>query len=168
MVHFSPLEFNKNPELSKLQKPFLISPLFCGSSPLNRDLLIAILHSALIGSPMAVIYRAAVRCLFRRLPAAPRPRFYGAAAAQLEYDYESEWEEELAADRRRLAPATASWEEEEGRGVRWVFMGSPAAQKHVYATRVAALLDVPYISMGSLVRQELHPRSVLYKKVSSL
>ncbi|KAH7681120.1 Adenylate kinase/UMP-CMP kinase protein [Dioscorea alata] len=116
---------------------------------------------------MAVIYRAAVRCLFRRLPAAPRPRFYGAAAAQLEHDYESEWEEELAADRRRLVPAAASWEEEEGRGVRWVFMGSPAAQKHVYATRVAALLDVPYISMGSLVRQELHPRSVLYKKIAN-
>ncbi|KAM0940032.1 putative adenylate kinase [Dioscorea sansibarensis] len=116
---------------------------------------------------MAVIYCAAARRLSRRFPAAPRLRSYGAAAAQLEYDYESEWEEDLAADRRRLAPAAASWEEEEGRGVRWVFMGSPAAQKHVYATRVAALLDVPYISMGSLVRQELHPRSVLYRKIAN-
>ncbi|KAJ0977003.1 hypothetical protein J5N97_012477 [Dioscorea zingiberensis] len=114
---------------------------------------------------MAVIYRAAARCLSRRLPAAPQLRSYGSAAAQLYY--ESEWEEELVVDRRLPVPASASCAEEEERGVRWVFMGSPAAQKHVYATRMAALLDVPYISMGSLVRQELHPRSTLYKKIAN-
>ncbi|MQL99265.1 hypothetical protein Taro_031985 [Colocasia esculenta] len=55
--------------------------------------------------------------------------------------------------------------EVEGRGVQWVFMGSPSAQKHVYDTQIAALLGIPYISMGGLVSQELHPHSSLYKKI---
>ncbi|MQM04899.1 hypothetical protein Taro_037714 [Colocasia esculenta] len=44
-------------------------------------------------------------------------------------------------------------------------MGSPSTQKHVYDTRIEALLGVSYISMGGLVRQEFHPSSSLYKKV---
>ncbi|KAL0927413.1 hypothetical protein M5K25_001579 [Dendrobium thyrsiflorum] len=46
-------------------------------------------------------------------------------------------------------------------------MGSARAQKREYATRVAQLLDVPYISMGTLVRQELQPHSSLYTKIAS-
>ncbi|KAG0494052.1 hypothetical protein HPP92_005046 [Vanilla planifolia] len=55
----------------------------------------------------------------------------------------------------------------QGRGVQWVFMGTPNAQKRVYAARVAQLLEVPYISMGTLVRQELHPRSSIYIKIAN-
>ncbi|KAI3473855.1 hypothetical protein Pfo_028036 [Paulownia fortunei] len=54
-----------------------------------------------------------------------------------------------------------------GRGVQWVIMGDPMARRHVYAERLAKLLDVPHISMGSLVRQELNPNSPLYKKIAS-
>lgn len=61
-------------------------------------------------------------------------------------------------------------EESEGsvprRGVQWVIMGDPMAQRHVYAQWLSKLLDVPHISMGSLVRQELHPRSSLYKQIA--
>lgn len=46
-------------------------------------------------------------------------------------------------------------------------MGSPSSQKRDYATRVAQLLEVPYISMGTLVRQELHPHSSLYMKIAN-
>ena len=52
------------------------------------------------------------------------------------------------------------------RGVQWVFIGIPGAKRHVYAVRLAKLLEVPHISMASLVRQDLSPRSSLYKQVS--
>ncbi|KAL0351122.1 UNVERIFIED_CONTAM: putative adenylate kinase, mitochondrial [Sesamum radiatum] len=54
-----------------------------------------------------------------------------------------------------------------GRGVQWVIMGDPMVRRHVYAERLAKLLDVPHISMGSLVKQELNPNSPLYKKIAS-
>jgi adenylate kinase len=44
-------------------------------------------------------------------------------------------------------------------------MGRPGPQKHAHAARLAEVLAVPYISMGTLVRQELSPTSSLYKKV---
>lgn len=53
------------------------------------------------------------------------------------------------------------------RGVHWVFMGTPGVQKRDYATRVAQLLEVPCISMGTLVRQELRPHSSLYIKIAN-
>ncbi|XP_060189032.1 probable adenylate kinase 7, mitochondrial [Lycium barbarum] len=102
--------------------------------------------------------RAAAQPLIRTSPL----RSYGsAAAAQLaDYDYDDyEYYEE-----------TRVMEESEGsvprRGVQWVIMGDPMAQRHVYAQWLSKLLDVPHISMGSLVRQELHPRSSLYKKIA--
>ncbi|XP_059282546.1 probable adenylate kinase 7, mitochondrial [Lycium ferocissimum] len=91
----------------------------------------------------------------------PLRSFGSAAAAQLaDYDYDDyEYYEE-----------TRVMEESEGsvprRGVQWVIMGDPMAQRHVYAQWLSKLLDVPHISMGSLVRQELHPRSSLYKKIA--
>ncbi|XP_064984101.1 probable adenylate kinase 7, mitochondrial isoform X3 [Musa acuminata AAA Group] len=89
-------------------------------------------------------------------------RSFGAAALA-EVEYWTEWEEEEHG-RYAAAAATDACGEREPRRVQWVFMGSPGVQRHVYATRVAELLDVPYISMGSLVRQELNPNSSLYKK----
>ncbi|KAL7221058.1 hypothetical protein ACSBR1_023086 [Camellia fascicularis] len=72
-------------------------------------------------------------------------RAYGSAsAAQLQYDYDYE---EYSEDSEGSIP---------GRGVQWV-----------YAERLSKLLRVPHISMGSLVRQELHPQSSLYKQISN-
>jgi hypothetical protein len=50
-----------------------------------------------------------------------------------------------------------------GRGVQWVMIGNRGLQRRVYAKWLSKLLEVPHISMGSLVRQELHPHSSLYK-----
>ncbi|URE44249.1 adenylate kinase, partial [Musa troglodytarum] len=108
----------------------------------------------------------AARSLARRVFAPPpmHRRSFGAAALA-EVEYWTEWEEEEHG-RYAAAAATDACGEREPRRVQWVFMGSPGVQRHVYATRVAELLDVPYISMGSLIRQELNPSSSLYKKIN--
>ena len=41
-----------------------------------------------------------------------------------------------------------------GRGPQWVFLGSPGVGKSTYATRLAKILNVPHISMGSLLHKE--------------
>ncbi|KAJ6808574.1 putative adenylate kinase 7, mitochondrial [Iris pallida] len=113
--------------------------------------------------------------ILRRIVSYPPPSSCPArslsAAAAVEVDfYDSEWEEEEERERgRRRTPPTAKdmWREMEGRGVQWVFMGRPGAQKHAHATRLAELLEVPYISMGTLVRQELDPTSSLYMKIAN-
>ncbi|CAL5370248.1 unnamed protein product [Camellia sinensis] len=88
-------------------------------------------------------------------------RAYGSAAAiQYDYDYE-EYESE---------PYRAIEDSEgavRGRGVQWVIMGDPLAKKHVYAEGLSKLLHVPHISMGTLVRQELHPHSSIYKQIAN-
>lgn len=79
-------------------------------------------------------------------------RAYGsAAAAQFDCDYDDVMEEQAGS----VPP----------RGVQWLIMGDPMTQRHVYAQWLSKLLDVPHISMGSLVRQQLHPRSILHNKV---
>ena len=87
--------------------------------------------------------------------------FGSAAAVQYDYDdYEEEHEE------RRPVNAmidTECWAPE--CGVQWVMIGEPGARRHVYAERLSKLLQVPHISMGNLVRQELSPRSSLYNQV---
>lgn len=95
-------------------------------------------------------------------------RFYSgcaSAAAQLQADYYY-----YGADSESERPAAAGMADSEGsapnRGVQWVFIGSPGAKRHVYAVRLAKLLEVPHISMASLVRQDLSPHSSLYKQVS--
>ncbi|GFP84919.1 probable adenylate kinase 7 mitochondrial [Phtheirospermum japonicum] len=92
-------------------------------------------------------------------------RAYGsAAAAQLDYDYYHCYDGEEEPPRGAMEESE-EWETP-GRGVQWVIMGDPMASRHVYAERLAKLLDVPHISMGSLVRQELNPNSPLYKKIA--
>lgn len=49
------------------------------------------------------------------------------------------------------------------RGVQWVFIGFKT--KHLYAERLSKLLEVPHISISSILRQDLSPRSSLYKQV---
>ncbi|KAI8529195.1 hypothetical protein RHMOL_Rhmol12G0205700 [Rhododendron molle] len=53
------------------------------------------------------------------------------------------------------------------KAVQWVFIGNPGAKKHVYAEKISKLLEVPHISIGSLVRQDLSPSSSLYKQIAN-
>lgn len=100
----------------------------------------------------------------------PLRRGYGSAAAQLDYDYYYSYdaEEETGPEPHRRGMEESDGWETPRRGVQWVIMGDPLVRRHVYAQRLSKLLDVPHISMGSLVRQELNPNSPLYKMVPSL
>ncbi|CAA7038729.1 unnamed protein product [Microthlaspi erraticum] len=90
-------------------------------------------------------------------------RSFGSAAA-LAFDYDSD-DEYLYADESRLVETRLDLDGSgPERGVQWVLMGAP---RHVFAERLSNLLQVPHISMGSLVRQELNPRSSLYKEIES-
>ncbi|XP_077229099.1 P-loop containing nucleoside triphosphate hydrolases superfamily protein isoform X1 [Tasmannia lanceolata] len=93
-------------------------------------------------------------------------RSFGAAA--LQYDYEEEEDEySVYRDRLRMERMADSYGSMAGRGVHWVVIGNPSVEKHVYAGRLSKLLEVPHISMGTLVRQELNPRSSLYKQIAN-
>ncbi|KAL8471130.1 hypothetical protein ACS0TY_028097 [Phlomoides rotata] len=111
---------------------------------------------------MSVLSRLGVAARLTSQLRKPITRGYGsAAAAQLDYDYYYDYEVEPQGGTME----SDGWETI-GRGVQWVIMGDPMVRRHVYAERLAKLLDVPHISMGSLVRQELNPRSPLYKKIA--
>lgn len=101
----------------------------------------------------------------------PRPiRGYGSAAAvELDYDYDSDYyeDEQLHLGHHQLSPKVDSAGSAPGRGVQWILIGEPRMKRHVFAERLSKLLEVPHISMGSLVRQELHPRSALYKQIAN-
>ncbi|CAN1823122.1 Probable adenylate kinase 7, mitochondrial [Linum perenne] len=90
------------------------------------------------------------------------PRFYGSAAA-VEYNYSDDEEEERCRYSDSLAASASglTWE----RGVRWVLIGDPGVKKHLYAEKLSNILQVPHISMGTLLRQELNPGSALYKQI---
>ncbi|KDP46307.1 hypothetical protein JCGZ_10147 [Jatropha curcas] len=90
-------------------------------------------------------------------------RAYGSAAA-IQYDYETEDEYYSQLPEQRLDSAAAS---DCGRGVQWVLIGDPGAKKHVYAEKLSKLLQVPHISMGTLLRQELNPSSSVYKQIAN-
>lgn len=116
---------------------------------------------------MAALSRfgAVARPLTRRLLGLVSRQAYGSASAsQLQY-YDYEEEEEW--DRREPKPMVDAEGWLPPRGVQWVVIGDRGAKKHVYAERLSKLLEVPHISMGTLVRQELNPRSSLYKKVQN-
>ncbi|KAJ6751465.1 hypothetical protein OIU85_001947 [Salix viminalis] len=96
---------------------------------------------------------------------------YGSAAAvQFDYDYYDDCYSEAEEDYGQLnrlnpnlesVPGSAS-----GRGVQWVLIGDPGAKKHVYAEKLSKLLEVPHISMGTLLRQELNLNSSVYKQIA--
>lgn len=88
------------------------------------------------------------------------------AAAALLCDHDDEYSTEVG--RRWPSPRAEEAAAETVRGVQWVLIGDPGVQKHVYAARLSRLLQVPHINMGCLVRQELYPRSSLYKQVAFL
>ncbi|KAG8384954.1 hypothetical protein BUALT_Bualt04G0171800 [Buddleja alternifolia] len=119
---------------------------------------------------MSLLSRLGVAARLSSRLSQPLSRSYGsAAAAQLDYDYYYSYDDDEEPQRkmnRREMEESDGWETV-GRGVQWVIMGDPMVRRHVYAARLAKLLDVPHISMGSLVRQELNPNSPLYKKIAS-
>ncbi|KAL7603961.1 probable adenylate kinase 7, mitochondrial isoform X1 [Lactuca sativa] len=87
-------------------------------------------------------------------------RFYG-SAAQLQYDYDDDYDYNESPSEMEDSLGSVS-----GRGVQWVVMGDPSTNRQMYAEKLSQLLKVPHISMGTLVRQELHPRSSLYKQIA--
>ncbi|KAL0014530.1 hypothetical protein SO802_001599 [Lithocarpus litseifolius] len=94
-------------------------------------------------------------------------RAYG-SVAQLQYDYSEEEDSEDEGAPRQLGMAESeAWGWVPERGVQWVLMGDRGIKRHVYGERLSKLLEVPHISMGTLVRQELHPRSSLYKQIAN-
>ncbi|KAK4396302.1 adenylate kinase [Sesamum angolense] len=52
------------------------------------------------------------------------------------------------------------------RNVQWVFLGCPGVGKGTYASRLSALLGVPHIATGDLVREELSSSGPLSKQVA--
>ncbi|KAI3941309.1 hypothetical protein MKW98_019286 [Papaver atlanticum] len=114
---------------------------------------------------MAGIFRISSRFMRKLGQDQLQRRSFGAAA--LEIDYYSEEEEEFYRDRNELLLAAESKGFKSEKGVQWVFIGNPSVKKHLYAEKLSKLLDVPHISMGTLVRQELHPHSSLYKQVAN-
>jgi adenylate kinase len=113
---------------------------------------------------MARILRSCfARSAIRRCYDTVARRQFAAAAAVWEDDDLDYWTD--CEEKAHVPLAEDTCCERGPRGVQWVFMGGPGVQKHLYAARMAQLLDVPYISMGTLVRQELDPRSSIYLKV---
>nr|AFK45585.1 unknown [Lotus japonicus] len=46
-------------------------------------------------------------------------------------------------------------------------IGEPGTKRHLFAEKLSKLLEVPHISMASLLRQELNPRSSLYQQIAN-
>jgi len=84
--------------------------------------------------------------------------FGSAAAAQCYYD---DYEEEECAPRGMLDSQGCTPES----GVQWVMIGEPGARRSLFAQRLSKLLEVPHISMATLLSQDLNPRSSLYHQV---
>ncbi|KAL4377494.1 hypothetical protein GQ457_02G012350 [Hibiscus cannabinus] len=102
------------------------------------------------------------------IPLRHRLRSFGSAAA-LELPYDDDYYEyELAHRDRRSAQQKIDVDgSATERGIQWVLIGEPGVKRHAYAERLSKLLEVPHISMGTLVRQELNPRSSLYKQIAN-
>ncbi|XP_076949569.1 putative adenylate kinase 7, mitochondrial [Bidens hawaiensis] len=83
------------------------------------------------------------------------------SAAQLQYDYDDEEDYDYSSSEMEDSLGSVS-----GRGVQWVVIGDPLTNRQMYAQKLSQLLKVPHISMGTLVRQELNPRSSLYKQIA--
>lgn len=87
-------------------------------------------------------------------------RAYSAAAAMAVQDFDY-WELPLPVLQDTNAQRT-------GRGPQWIFLGSPGVGKATYASRLAKLLNVPHISMGSLLRKEASLPTAFAKELASI
>ncbi|KAJ8449595.1 hypothetical protein Cgig2_005617 [Carnegiea gigantea] len=93
-----------------------------------------------------------------------------AAAAQPQFDYDRYYYSACDYDSGSGVILPSPAVDTEGstpvRGVQWVFIGSPNAKRHVYAEMISKLLEVPHISITSLLRQDLSPHSPIYKQIA--
>nr|ACJ84398.1 unknown [Medicago truncatula]AFK45614.1 unknown [Medicago truncatula] len=104
---------------------------------------------------------ARLRAISPSLKTLNRP--FGSAAA-LQYSYDDDEDEDLNYNAPRGMLDTEGSAPE--RGIQWVMIGEPGAKRHVFAERLSKLLEVPHISMASLLHQELNPRSSLYQQIA--
>ncbi|XP_050222835.1 probable adenylate kinase 7, mitochondrial [Mercurialis annua] len=86
----------------------------------------------------------------------------GAAQPQLDLDYYSDCN-----DSNSSYPMAETESSVPRRGVQWAFIGYPRVKRRVYVETLSKLLEVPYISMATLVRQELNPGTSLYKQIAN-
>ncbi|RDX91031.1 putative adenylate kinase 7, mitochondrial [Mucuna pruriens] len=93
----------------------------------------------------------------RALALRPRRGFGSAAAVECYYDEEEEYAPRGMLDSQGCTPE---------RGVQWVMIGEPGAKRHLFAQKLSKLLDVPHISMATLLSQDLNPRSSLYQQIA--
>ncbi|KAI9120596.1 hypothetical protein K1719_007629 [Acacia pycnantha] len=116
---------------------------------------------------MAAISRLrAVAPMFRPLRFLSN-RSFGSAAVAVQYDYDDDEEEE---EQYQLCKPSAMADTEGSapeRGVQWLMIGEPGSKRHVFAERLSKLLEVPHISMATLLSQELSPRSSLYQQIAN-
>ncbi|KMS99193.1 hypothetical protein BVRB_2g047080 [Beta vulgaris subsp. vulgaris] len=107
--------------------------------------------------------------LSRPLYHLPIVRPYGiavaaAAAVQPQFDFDDDYKNNPPPVTDAAAVDTES--SRPLRGVQWVFIGNPNSKKHIYADMISKLLQVPHISISTLLRQDLHPHSPLYKQIA--
>ncbi|KAL3839607.1 hypothetical protein ACJIZ3_024198 [Penstemon smallii] len=55
-----------------------------------------------------------------------------------------------------------------GKNIQWVFLGCPGVGKGTYASRLSALLGVPHIATGDLVREELSSSGPVSKQLEEI
>ena len=55
-----------------------------------------------------------------------------------------------------------------GKRVNWVFLGAPGVGKGTYATRISKLMQIPHISAGDLVRDEIKRGTALGAEMEAI
>ncbi|GAB2240907.1 hypothetical protein Droror1_Dr00021425 [Drosera rotundifolia] len=110
--------------------------------------------------------------LFHPQPLLTTRSLHSSAAGHPQFDHDKHFSsgydvDDDESEENILVPATEREESRWRRGVQWVFIGNPSAKKHVFAGLLSKVVGVPHISIGSLVRQELSPRSDLYKQIAN-
>ncbi|KAK1289520.1 hypothetical protein QJS10_CPB18g00463 [Acorus calamus] len=103
-----------------------------------------------LAAKAATSSRAAIA---RRLIPSPIRTFAAAAVDFSNHEWSDEEEETVPA---RTGPVPDRAGSREWRGVQWVFMGTPGAQKHVYASRLSKLLEIANaVTEGKLVPEDI-------------
>ncbi|KAK1266330.1 hypothetical protein QJS04_geneDACA016677 [Acorus gramineus] len=103
-----------------------------------------------LAAKAATSSRAAIA---RRLSPSPIRTFAAAAVDYSDHEWSDEEEETVPA---RTGPVPDRAGSREWRGVQWVFMGTPGAQKHVYASRLSKLLEIANaVTEGKLVPEDI-------------